>query len=99
PPPIPPLFPYTTLFRSNATAGRSSRLQARYSAIEAPLASFACWPDHPIRRPSASLLPTGATGGDTTTAAPTALSRRRSDTARSRSEEHTSELHSLTNLV
>src|SRR5262249_62018461 len=79
PPPRPPLFPYTTLFRSrSAPPGASPQARSARS-------SGATWPTSSRPTPNTRRPPSGRS--------------RWSCFARSRSEEHTSELQSLTNLV
>src|SRR5438093_10309713 len=74
PPPAPPLFPYTTLFRSGAPTGAKPPKKATYRWYPADTQT------------SPSFLSTAA--------APV-----NDDWVSARSEEHTSELQSLTNLV
>src|SRR5262249_62384271 len=81
-PPRPPLFPYTTLFRSRSAAGASRRAVVRASASN-------------TTQPS----PCTTTGLSSNRASPSSTSTRPASAARVRSEEHTSELQSLTNLV
>src|SRR5256885_12662169 len=89
PPPSPPSFPYTTLFRSWSAVGPRLEKYARLSAV-APLAgssvaspiaptviAFAAAAGEPIVHEPGPLLPAATT----------------------RSEEHTSELQSPCNLV
>src|SRR2546430_13278130 len=88
-PPISPLFPYTTLFRSATTAGTSASSTTNAAST------------------SAGTSATGSTGAGTsgTTTAGTSTSGTSSTlppTGRPgdpRSEEHTSELQSQSNLV
>src|SRR5262249_61947178 len=72
----PPLFPYTTLFRSSPTcsAARSRRSTASSPPTCASTSSCAAWSGTASRKSCLRPTPT-------------------------RSEEHTSELQSLTNLV
>src|SRR5262249_62296352 len=89
PPPRSPLFPYTTLFRSSAdTTGQA----ATTSRSRLP------WPIHCRRKRTISVNAgfDGCSGRPRGTRTP-AINIFGSDTPRS--EEHTSELQSLTNLV
>src|SRR5262249_56394086 len=84
-PPIPPLFPYTTLFRSRRfESGRPLQNSRGYGSSRSP---FVVPSDHRV---------TMAPPHNPSPARPHAafISARRR-----RSEEHTSELQSLTNLV
>src|SRR5262249_59262118 len=83
PTPPPPLFPYTTLFRSPPWWVRRAGAAGRRAGLR---------PQAHTRRSTPGLGSTarGAPAGDPT--------RRRVDDV-PRSEEHTSELQSLTNLV
>src|SRR5207244_13328215 len=88
PPPRPPLFPYTTLFRSRSSRDRSTSPAARGSRSSAPpTRSASSWSSPADRRARAE--PSGATvpGRDF----------RRGPLRRS--EEHTSELQSPDHLV
>src|SRR5207253_11229371 len=86
PPPRPPLFPYTTLFRSRARARRRSkwppwRLDQRGATPRAAARATTCRDSWPGRsRPGRSHRPRGAARA-------------------ARSEEHTSELQSRGHLV
>src|SRR5207253_11104680 len=88
PPPTPTLFPYTTLFRSPASAPSGSVLRRRSRTP-------ARTPRTTARRPTSAAAPSSSP--------PTAGSRSRrpgsSDPAEVRSEEHTSELQSRGHLV
>src|SRR5262249_61713453 len=82
-PPRPPLFPYTTLFRSGLAAqGLAPRGEVHWNLVAPALIQDA------IRRGEGELADMGPFCAVT---AP--------HTGRMRSEEHTSELQSLTNLV
>src|SRR5207244_13453712 len=85
-PPTPPLFPYTTLFRSH---------------FPIPRATTAVWlvmPPRAVSTPSAAFIPATSSGDVSTRArmTPIPCPARRSA---SRSEEHTSELQSPDHLV
>src|SRR5262249_56448698 len=84
PPPSSPLFPYTTLFRS-------SRARNAVRCVRQGHAS--CLPPNRADRYRKASLPGNAAAKDTR------LCIGRRDIDPSRSEEHTSELQSLTNLV
>src|SRR5262249_62245723 len=84
PPPTPPLFPYTTLFRS-ATGGRQLTSVGAAFAADRELAE-------PERFSTEPADATGESGVDAWLVRPAGF-------APDRSEEHTSELQSLTNLV
>src|SRR2546425_8075610 len=84
-PPRSTLFPYTTLFRP--LNGVSPRVSLAYRK---PKASWTTSAAGDVRQPGAALA-CGAT--------PTDSSKARAARARSRSEEHTSELQSLAYLV
>src|SRR5207302_11094535 len=84
PPPQSPLFPYTTLFRSELTSSPASTT-AKAPTPGAPTRSAAppCWPRSTSSQPAMFSVPAvkrGQHGG-------------------ARSEEHTSELQSRENLV
>src|SRR5262249_56903276 len=84
PPPTPTLFPYTTLFRSESAANRLiHRPKAARQASTCALVASSISLPASSKRVAASETNTAGAG-------------RTSD---SRSEEHTSELQSLTNLV
>src|SRR5690606_40092582 len=91
--PCPPLFPYTTLFRSTRRPGFPAQ-EAWCSAREPAATRAARWSAWRQPTPTACRPPTGLT----LWAAP----RRAAAAARrpgARSEEHTSELQSRENLV
>src|SRR2546430_13099282 len=83
-PPRSTLFPYTTLFRSSVEATETLRCELHRST----------WSREPLRSKSA-LSP--ASDDDRRTASPSAS--RESTLVAQRSEEHTSELQSQSNLV
>src|SRR5262249_59022056 len=88
PPPRSPLFPYTTLFRSNCVGGASR-------ASPPPSSSHARRQSHSDgSRPGCSRTVSYKPRARTMSKTP-----RRSVPSGLRSEEHTSELQSLTNLV
>src|SRR5262249_56873601 len=91
-PPIPLLFPYTTLFRSVCYCRRRDGVGARAARDAVRSSDHAQGGRRRVARVEPSFLPRrvgGLAGGDLRGGA----DRRR------RSEEHTSELQSLTNLV
>src|SRR5262249_61700611 len=90
PPPRPPLFPYTTLFRS-PVATRAVQRGARSRMLRATHADL----PHRRRRPRAGGARVGRDGRRRAMAGVDGVDAPR----RTRSEEHTSELQSLTNLV
>src|SRR5256885_5130198 len=92
-PPRSTLFPYTTLFRSRklAAAQRPADVQARRGVGRAECRSIAR--RHQRSGGAGSVLSEQNARRDP------AVSRRVSETARARSEEHTSELQSPCNLV
>src|SRR5205823_13044050 len=96
PPPIPTLFPYTTLFRSFAVNGAT----ARSSGPESPAATDG---DAPV--PVASASSTDGSGTPSPTAVTSSAPRKTAaqpdpnSLCTRRSEEHTSELQSLAYLV
>src|SRR5262249_59259827 len=88
PPPTSPLFPYTTLFRSRLPPGRSAPPPRRPPERVPGRSRRARGGSRPpVPFPGSAALGPGLPG----------LSPRRSHDRRS--EEHTSELQSLTNLV
>src|SRR5262249_60453842 len=97
PPPTPPLFPYTTLFRSPPPPGRRPAPGGRgLPAVGAPPRIHVSPEGESARRPGSSstrssFAPSRSNGDPDSTRGPNATP--------SRSEEHTSELQSLTNLV
>src|SRR5262249_56696312 len=88
PPPTSPLFPYTTLFRSGR--GRGPIVRSRTARVVRRDARR-----DPGHRSRGSLSPRRAHESGTLAS----LGERTARTAAPRSEEHTSELQSLTNLV
>src|SRR2546430_13709708 len=92
-PPRSTLFPYTTLFRSRAAAQSSERAPGSQLARAAARRLRACDAIHAV-------LELGDAAGRRTQAAeePLLLGRGRRE-GRGRSEEHTSELQSQSNLV
>src|SRR5437016_7927131 len=84
-PPRSTLFPYTTLFRSPAQLRDPARNNPRIVAADSLTANRGERERDTLRRPRNALATRGRSG----------LPGRRG----SRSEEHTSELQSLTNLV
>src|SRR5262249_61986004 len=87
-PPIPPLFPYTTLFRSEALIGL---LRHHVTGIVDQVAVVACATHHRVAAKLAIKLVIAC--------APVQCVVIRSAVDGVRSEEHTSELQSLTDLV
>src|SRR5690606_39411778 len=87
PPPTPPLFPYTTLFRSPTTTPRPSIERSRFGGTERRHDDLLS-DDAPVSRSDLSKGPQEVVDR------PTA-----SINASVRSEEHTSELQSRENLV
>src|SRR5438034_6899230 len=84
PPPTPPLFPYTTLFRSVSTSRACSRAK-RYAAVAANVLGGSC---------GFSTKPTIRSSSSTST-----IPYCRASPRSPRSEEHTSELQSHSDLV
>src|SRR5205085_12251394 len=95
-PPSPPLFPYTTLFRSGVDAASLAGAEPlagvaapAAGAAEAPAAAAASGVSAFVSSPAAAAGAAGASGSSS-------IGR---VTPSSRSEEHTSELQSQSNLV
>src|SRR5207253_9133114 len=89
-PPRPPLFPYTTLFRSTSCSqGRRANQAALRPARAGPLAWYG------VRRRVVKV----ASGSRRTSQLRASVDRRARETGRYRSEEHTSELQSRGHLV
>src|SRR5206468_11412342 len=92
-PPLPTLFPYTTLFRSIGSQRSALALAVTRGRAAKPRASRTASSPRRARRPSRTARARCPAGPS----APT--TRRRAARATARSEEHTSELQSRSDLV
>src|SRR5205085_11641740 len=98
PPPSPTLFPYTTLFRSDSAELARSLAQRVYAALQEPFVLHG----HELFITSSigiALAPEHGDDHDTLLKNADMAMYQSKDQGRNRSEEHTSELQSQSNLV